>query len=227
MRNLLKNYTILYVEDEPSIQKNLLEYLDSYFKEVFVASDGEEGLKKYYEHTPDALLLDINLPNMDGLTLARTIRKADKTVSIIMLTAFTDKEKLLEATELKLLKYLIKPMDLILFQETLDMLAKELSETSHNFVSLGEGYTWESSKKVLLHNATPIYLSAKETELLMIFIKKRYKCVSFQDIMAHVWIDDFDKEISINSVKNIVSDLRKKLSKDIIQNIYGIGYILK
>ncbi len=227
MRNMLKNNTILYVEDEPSIQKNLLEYLTSYFKEVFVASDGEEGLEKYYLHAPDALLLDINLPNMNGLTLAKTIRELDKNVSIIMLTAFTDQDKLLQATELKLLKYLVKPIDLILFQETLDMLGKELSEVSNSCISLGEGYSWDCVKNQLQYNKKVIFLSIKENELLMLFVKKRYTCVSFQDIMAYVWADELDKEVSINSVKNIVSTLRKKLSKNSIKNIYGIGYLLK
>lgn len=227
MRNMLKSYTILYVEDELSIQKNLMEYLTSYFKEVFVASDGEEGLEKYFLHAPDALLLDINLPNMDGLTLAKTIRKVDKNVSIIMLTAFTDQDKLLQATELKLLKYLVKPIDLILLKETLDLLAKELSETTNSSVSLGDGYIWDFVKEQLQYNGEIIPLSTKEHILLMLFIQKRHTCVSFQDIMAHVWADDFDKEVSINSVKNIVSDLRKKLSKNSIQNIYGTGYLLK
>ena len=227
MKELLKNYSILYVEDEPNIQKNMAEYLEGYFKTVYLASDGKEGFALYKAHKPDALLLDINLPYIDGLSLATNIRKDDKNVSIIMLTAFTDKEKLLEATELKLLKYLVKPIDLQEFQNTLDMLAVELTETSQSMISLGEEYTWNKNTQKLLHHGEELTLTAKELQLLKLLVKHQHKSISFEDIMAYVWADEFDREVSVNCVKNIVSDLRKKLPKDAIKSVYGTGYMLQ
>lgn len=227
MRDLLKNYTILYVEDEPNIQKNMQEYLEEYFKEVYVASDGKEGLKQYLNYRPDALMLDIDVPYIDGLSLARQIRQTDKTVSIIMLTAFTEQEKLLKATELKLLKYLVKPLDLLEFQDTLDLLAEELCRTSGRLVTLAEAYIWDKEIQQLCHKDTVIQLTSKEQSLLSLFIKHKNTTLSFEDIMAQVWIDEFDREISTNCVKNVVSDLRKKLPTDVIKSIYGQGYMLQ
>jgi len=226
VKELLKNYTILYVEDEPNIQKNMAEYLEGYFKIVYLASDGKEGLDQYQTHRPDVLMLDIDLPLMDGLTLAKTIRQSDKNVSILMLTAFTDQEKLLAATELKLLKYLIKPIDLIDFQNTLDLLARELAETASDILSLGEAYTWDTIEHKLLHNGKVLMLTTKEQQLMKLLTNSQHKSISFEDIMAYVWADEFDREVSVNCVKNIVSDLRKKLPKDAIKSVYGTGYML-
>ena len=226
MKNLLKNFTILYVEDEPSVQKSMLEYLKSYFKEVFVASDGKEGLEKYHEYKPDAMLLDVDLPYLDGLSLAKEVRAVDKKVSIVMLTAFTEQEKLLKATELKLLKYLVKPIDIVAFKETLDLLAQELTDSSKDVIVLGNGYSWNLNSESLYFNRDKIELTTKEILLLKLFIENRHSSISFETIMAEVWVDDFDKEISFNSVKNLVSSLRKKLPKDCLKSVYGKGYML-
>lgn len=223
---MLKNYSILYVEDELNIQKQMTEYLEGYFRDVYVSSDGKQGLEKYEEYHPDVLLLDIDLPHMDGLSLAKSIRKKDKSVSIIMLTAFTDQEKLLKATELKLLKYLVKPIDLLEFQETLDLLAVELTESTKEILVLGEGYTWNKSEGKLCHKGKSIVLTSKEQQLLVLLVKHQHKSISFEDIMAHVWADEFEREVSVNCVKNVVSDLRKKLPNDAIQSVYGKGYML-
>lgn len=223
---MLKNYSILYVEDELNIQKQMTEYLEGYFRDVYVSSDGKQGLEKYEEYHPDVLLLDIDLPHMDGLSLAKSIRKKDKSVSIIMLTAFTDQEKLLKATELKLLKYLVKPIDLLEFQETLDLLAVELTESTKEILVLGEGYTWNKSEGKLCHKGKSIVLTSKEQQLLVLLAKHQHKSISFEDIMAHVWADEFEREVSVNCVKNVVSDLRKKLPNDAIQSVYGKGYML-
>lgn len=227
MRDLLKNYSLLYVEDEPSIQKQMTEYLEGYFREVYVASDGKEGLEKYEQYKPDAMILDIDLPYMDGLTLAETIRKTDKEVSIIMLTAFTDQEKLLHATELKLLKYLVKPIDLLEFQKTLDLLAEELSHTMKICLPLGDEHRWDKENQKLLHKGQTVTLTAKEQQLLSLLTKHINKSISFEDIMAKVWADEFDREISRNCVKNVISDLRKKLPEGCIVSVYGKGYMLQ
>ena len=224
LRNLLVDYTVLYAEDELSIQKNMQEYLEGYFKKVYVASDGKEALEKYHELRPDVLILDIDLPHMDGLLVAKSIREKDKETSILMLTAFTDKEKLLSAIGLKLLRYLVKPLDLIEFQNTLDALAVELSEMSRNILSLGDSYMWDTKNELLLYQGETCILTTKEQQLLVLFIKNQSTSISFEEIMANVWEDEFDREISFNCVKNIVSSLRKKLPKNSIKSVYGKGY---
>jgi DNA-binding response OmpR family regulator len=226
MREILKEHTVLYAEDDQAVQALVVEYLSRYFREVFVASDGEEALKLYTAHKPNALIFDIDMPKLDGLTLAKTIRELNKTVPIVMLTAFTDTEKLLKATELNLTKYLVKPVEPLDFKEAMKKLSVELERSSSLYVDLKEGFKWHREKKELTNNGKAVPLSQKEQILLNLLVSRHKESVLFTDIMALVWEDDFDAEISIESVKFQVSMLRKKLPKDSIKNVYGKGYVL-
>ena len=226
MISILKNHSILYVEDEPEIQANIKEYLEGYFQKVYLASNGKDALNIYRQCSPDTLLLDINIPNIDGISLAKEIRKTDKNIKIIMLTGVTETERLLEATELKLTKYLVKPISPKKFKETMIALASELTDNPIDFIHLSNDCTWNIQRKCLTQKGELIILSEKEQKLLELFIKEKGKNISYEDIMVAVWEESFEKDISIESVKNQVSYLRKKLPKGVIVNIYGQGYRL-
>jgi len=227
MLEILKNYSLLYVEDEPEIQENMVEYLEAYFSTLYIASDGKEALRLYKEHLPDVAILDIELPIISGLTLARSFRENNKKIKLIMLTGHTETEVLLEAAELKLTKYLVKPISPKKFKEMLLLLSHELKSRDLKLLELSQGYTWDMKKNILKLHGKPIKLNEKEQRLLELFITHKNKTVSYETIMVTVWEDSFEREISIDSVKNQVSHLRKKLPKDTISSVYGQGYILK
>jgi len=226
MIHILKKHTILYVEDEPEIQANIAEYLGNYFGRIHLSSDGKGALDQYNKHRPDVLLLDINLPNLDGLSVAEEVRKQDSTIKIIMLTAFTEKEKLLKATELKLTKYLIKPVAPRVFKETLHLLANELMNNPSRFIQLSNDFTWDIEQEQLSNDGKNVILAEKEYRLLKLFISHKGMPIRYEKIMSAVWENAFDREISIDSVKNQVSQLRKKIPNVSISSIYGEGYIL-
>lgn len=226
MLSLLKNHSILYVEDEPEIQANIAEYLESYFASVLVANDGKEGLSLYEKHHPDVLLLDINLPYISGLEMAKEIRQKDQDVKIVMLTAYTEKIQLLRATELKLTKYLIKPVTPKLFKETMELIAQELRKNPSRFVNLSINCVWNKKEETLYVEDIQIALTNKEQRLLKLLIEKKGSTISYEDIMIAVWDDAFDTNISLDSIKNQISHLRKKLPKDCIDTVYGKGYML-
>ena len=227
MLEVLKRYSILYVEDEPHIRDNIIEYLESYFGTVYAAADGAKALESYEKHHPDVMLLDINIPHIDGLSVAQEIRKTDKTVKLVMLTAHTEQEKLLKATELKLTKYIIKPASPKEFKDTMKMLANELSQESDDFIYISDTCRWNTELGILEINKQPIVLSEKSHKLMRLFISKRAELVSYEDIMVTLWEDAFDREISLGSVKNRVSQLRKALPSDCIKSVYAKGYILR
>lgn len=227
MLSILKGHSILYVEDEIEIQENIAEYLSNFFGLIHLASDGQEALDQYKKHRPDVLLLDINLPNIDGLSVAQEIRKHDQAIKIIMLTAFTEKEKLLKATELKLTRYLIKPVAPKKFKETLNILSSELINTSSRFLKLSEGLIWDIDQENLNFEGKPVVLTEKEDRLLKLFISSKGMPIKYEKIVSTVWDDALDREISIDSVKNQVSQLRKKIPSVCIRSIYGEGYIFK
>lgn len=227
MISILKKHSILYVEDEPEIQANIAEYLANYFADIYLATDGREALYQYNKHHPDVLLLDINLPKIDGLSVAKEIRAKDRDVKIIMLTAFTEKEKLLKATELKLTKYLIKPVPPKVFKETLENLSYELMNNPSRFLNLSDSVIWDKEHGQLKNDGELVDLTEKEHRLLKLFLNNKGKSISYEKIMVTVWEDAFERDISLDSVKNQVSQLRKKLPEDCLASVYGEGYIFK
>lgn len=226
MRDYLKDFTLLYAEDEKDVQANMIEYLESYFKTIYVASDGDEALKLYRNFKPDVVILDINMPKISGLEIAKVIRKDDFFTRIVMLTAHSERDLLLQATEIDMSKYLLKPVSNYDFKELLDKVASELLNNSRKIIKLDNETVYNISKELLTSNGLEIELAPKEKKLLKLLISKIGTCVSFEDIMAHVWEEYFDEDISKDSVKSQVNYLRKKLPDNSIENIYGRGYCL-
>ncbi len=226
IKQILNHYTVLYAEDDPCVQNSVVEYLSKYFKDVYAANDGQEALRLYHTMKPDALILDIDMPHIDGLSVAKSIRETNQNIPIVMLTALTDTDKLLYATELNLCKYLVKPVAPNDFKEALRKISLLLYALSSQYIFLGTTHTWDRQTKQLFHQGALIDLTQKEQTLLELLISKKNQCVTFMEIMAIVWEDDIDTDVSIESVKLQVHYLRKKLPKNVIQNIYGKGYTL-
>jgi len=103
-------YTLLYVEDDAEVREHIAEFLRRYYKSVYESDSAEEGLKLYEQYQPDILLLDINLGGMSGVELATLIRQKDEKIRIVISTAYTNKEFMLQAIELGLTRYLVKPL---------------------------------------------------------------------------------------------------------------------
>jgi YesN/AraC family two-component response regulator len=120
------DFTILYVEDEIETQELMKTILESYFKKVLVASNGEEGLAIYKEESPDIVLSDISMPIMDGLTMAEEIKKIKQTQVLALFTAFNDPKYLAKAAQLKIDTYLMKPLDRKQFFNSLSFLVLTL-----------------------------------------------------------------------------------------------------
>ncbi|HFU76076.1 MAG TPA: response regulator transcription factor [Arcobacter sp.] len=223
----LKKYNIIYAEDETIIRLNVTHILEQYFKQVIVVTNGEEALKAYRSEKADVLMLDISMPIKTGLEVAKIVREENEEIPIILLTALSDRETLLNAVELNLVKYLLKPMQDEAFMITLQKVSKILQNRDSNTFWLTSDYCWNRSIHTLFYKKEEIYLTHKERSLLELLINSYNQTVSYEDIMVHVWIDEFEREITIDSVKKLVSSLRKKIPQNSLRNIYGRGYLLK
>ncbi len=125
----LKNFTILYVEDEETTQELISEILKTSCKEVFIANDGEKGLELYKEKSPDIVLSDIAMPNMDGLTMSEAIKEIDPNQPIALFTAFSQSAYLKRAAEIGIATYILKPLNEEQFFNSLNFMAIELEVT--------------------------------------------------------------------------------------------------
>ena len=218
-------YKILFVEDEEATRKNYVTYLKMLFSEVYEAKDGEKAYQLYKEKKPDILILDVNIPKLNGLELLEKIRENDYTTKAIMFTAHSDKNFLLQAVSLQLTRYLVKPVSRKDLKEALDIAINELlkySVTPIQKIDLKDNYSWDMELKELKHHNTLIELTSKERILLSLLFSYKNRVFSYDDIFEYVW--GYNEEISLNGLKNMIKRLRKKLPEDTIINVFNEGY---
>ncbi|WP_324791952.1 response regulator transcription factor [Sulfuricurvum sp.] len=220
---LLKSKSILYAEDDTITRTEMAEILKMLFGKVYIAIDGEEAYRLYEDESPDILLTDIKMPKKDGLSLIRQIRYTDYELPIILMTSFAEQELLLNAVNLSIDGYLVKPVEL---EKLISMLSKAIQRTHHDLglVILEQHLSYNSATKELYHNGEVVPLGIKEHELLVLLIHNSHKTVTKEEIGKALWPLD---TICESAIKNIVLRLRKKLGIDIIISVRGIGYRLE
>ncbi|NLC27941.1 MAG: response regulator transcription factor, partial [Campylobacteraceae bacterium] len=219
----LKTLRLLYAEDEPNIRKPIADTLRFYVKEVIEAKDGLEALELYKKHEPDAILCDILMPRMNGIEFVTNVREEDHNTPIVMITAHTEKEYLLSAVELHLEHYLVKPVTLPEIINALKTCVTKINRSHSTLCQLAHGYHYDMHCKRLTYEDIPIKLSKKQIEFLEILIYNCHRVVTYEELQHRIWKDDV---MTDNAIRSLVISLRKKLPKDFINNLSGIGYKL-
>ena len=223
-KHILNTLTIMYIEDDNSIRSKVAQTLDLIFKKVISFENAEDALDHYNTKKPDIILSDINLPNMSGIEFSKLIRKDDSNIPIILLTAYTNKEILLEATKLKLISYIVKP---VIFDELYDsfkLATKDIIKNNNNVLLFENNIRYDTQTKILYANDKEVHTTASENKLLEIFIKSLNKTLSANEIKEQLWDDAYDATDS--ALKSVLSKLRSKIGKDSIKNVSGMGYYL-
>ncbi len=221
MKNEFLNLTLLYVEDDEIIRQNAVEYLCDSFKEVYQAKDGVDALEVYRAKKPDIIITDIKMPRLNGLGMAKKIRREDKQTPIVITTAFTDTEYLMEAVELQLIKYIVKPITSKKLTEALSLISEHLHIDS--ILSIDREKQYDSLNKSLVINKELITLTHKELQLFDLLAKNHHRVVNYEEIENGVWYDDY---MSKDALRALIRTLRKKLQGDYIENVSGFGYRL-
>ena len=221
--------TVLFIEDDSEIRKNYVDSLKLVFKHVYEAEDGMQAYELYLEKKPNILIIDINLPKMNGLEFLKKVRNNDMNTKAIMLTSHSDKDILLKAATLKLTEYLVKPVSRGELKSALISAVDEILKfniTSNKMLHLKENFSWNYENKELYHYDTIVNLTKKEKDILaIIFINSINKTTTlYGDLLYNLW-DEYT-EATLKSLKTFVFSLRKKLPKDTIVNEYGTGYKL-
>jgi DNA-binding response OmpR family regulator len=222
------NYSILYIEDDNAVRENYVRYLERFYENVYEAADAEEAALIYKNKKPNILIIDIQLPGKSGLDFLREVREYDHSVKAIMLTAMSDVETLVNATELKLTKYLVKPIARDELKDALDVAVKEMVDYTtyaNRIIHIKESLYWDQDKEKLIHEGKEIFLTRKERELLSLLFANLNVVVKSEDIIFELWYDYDNAKIA--SLKTLVKTLRKKLPHNFIKNVFGIGYTIE
>ena len=220
----IEHISILIAEDEKRLLDSMVEYLQLFFSHVYATEDGESAYALYQKVQPDILIADIHMPRLDGLSLIEKIRRNDKETKIIITTAHSDKEKLLQAIELNLVKYLIKPVQTDMLKSLLFSLVEEIDQSPH-IVRLPQGYRWQNITKTLHTPEGEVILTPKERKVLSLLIEKAGETVSSYDIYNHLYEEQPEREYSAYAITSLIKRLRQKLPKETLKSIYGVGYM--
>ena len=221
----LEKLTILYVEDEEQIISSYAPFLRELCQTLYIARDGEEAYRIYTERKPNIILLDMYIPKMSGMELAKIIRRDDYTTILIAFTAYSDKKILLELIDLHLLSYLIKPVSRSKLIGVLVRAGEKIYGEQQ--ISLSSNCSWDSKSKTLYCKDNQISLTKRERSFFDLLIRKQGVPSGEDEIILSVWSDKYDESITNTSIRTLVKNLRKKIPSDLIKNQYGVGYKLE
>ena len=221
---------ILLVEDEKKIATALKTGLEEHGFYVMLAYDGSIGEKLFNNYEFKIIILDINLPDINGYTLSKLIRQKNREIPILMLTALGTVDDKVTGFEAGADDYLVKPFA---FKELLARIRSLLRRTiqglpAGNILQIADLEINLDSKEVL-RSGNKISLTAKEFQLLEYLVRNKNKVVSRADIANKVWDIGFDTGTNVIDV--YINFLRKKIDKDhpmkLIHTQVGMGYIMK
>ena len=219
MYNSLKDKKILYIEDDEVVLKNISKLLQNYFAHIYTAFDGEEGFRKFLEHKVDLLVVDIELPKLNGINLIKKIRKHNSTIPIVVISAYTKTDYLLESVELKLDKYIVKPFTSRKLHELLGKLNESFMQNS--VFELAENVVVDKVKGTVTSQGKEHTLTIKELEFLELLASKGN--VTYSDI-DRIWKEQPPTSYAIRSFIKI---LRKKLPPKFLKNKQNLGYYIE
>ena len=220
MKNLLKTLKILIVEDEKMLAKLLKDTIYNSFFSIVIAKDGNDGLKKFKSFKPDIIITDIMMPFCDGLEMSEKIKELDENIPIIVLSAHSEKEKLLKAIDLGINKYFIKPFDPEELIEHINKIAPKLHKQKQ--VILKDNFIFDNNTSSLYKNSSLVILTKREKEFFHLLIKYKNCLVITPLIKKTLWNEDVHDE----RLRTFIKRLRSKTSKNIIENVSSQGYLI-
>ncbi|EKQ0722616.1 response regulator transcription factor [Campylobacter jejuni] len=215
-----KELIILVVEDEVKTRESMINILSERFSKVIGAQNGDEGLKKFKKFKPDLVITDIAMPIMDGLDMAREIKEISDDVPIVVLSAYSEKERLLRSIDIGIDKYLIKPVDIEELFKVLDYLIGEKIE-ANMLVKISEEYQFNKTKRTLICSGEEIVLTKKELAFISLLLKQPGALVLHEDIKKNVWIGE---HVSDTAVRTFIKRVRDRVGEDFIKNVPSLGY---
>ncbi len=221
---------ILIVEDEPKLAAHVKKGLEEQSYEVEVAFDGAMGKRMALSNCYDVIIMDVNLPKMNGFDVATALREAKLKTPILMLTALGTMEDKLTGFDSGADDYLVKPFEFRELLARLRALYKRSSEAPLQATVLKiADLELNLGDKTVKRGGKKLDLTAKEFSLLEYFMRNRGRVVSRVDIAEKVWEINFDTGTNVIDV--YVNFLRKKVDKNfpvkLIHTVVGMGYIMK
>ncbi|WP_331774160.1 response regulator transcription factor [Sulfurospirillum sp. 1612] len=212
---------ILLLEDETMLRNSIREYLESLGHEIACFSNGTEAYEVLKKERYDLLLLDINVPKLNGLELLEALNKTKHATTTIFISAMIDIEDISHAYELGAADYLKKPFHLKELAFKINQIKKEQNARELQQVVLSKRYSFSKEKQLLFYNNSAQTLTKKQLQILTLLSQNLGIVVDFEKFRSFVWKDE---PVDNATIRAEISRLRKSLKEDFIVNMKGVGY---
>ncbi|MEC4893087.1 MAG: response regulator transcription factor [Oscillatoria sp. PMC 1051.18] len=220
---------LLLIEDDERVTEALQEYLTDHNYLVDVANDGQVGWELTQLYTYDLILLDLMLPEIDGITLCRRLRQQGSTTPILLLTARDTSNDKIIGLDAGADDYVVKPFDLEVLSARIRALLRRADSCLPPILKW-ENLRLDSNICEVTYQGKILSLTPKEYRLLEFFLRNRDRVFSRSTILEHLW--SYEETPTEDTVKTHIKSLRQKLKavgapSDLIKTVYGLGYRLK
>jgi two-component system, OmpR family, response regulator len=226
----MKDKKILLAEDDNNLGVLLKNYLIAKNYDATLCINGKVAFESFQKNAFNVCIIDIMMPEMDGLTLAKEVRKINRNIPIIFLTAKNQKEDIIEGFKTGADDYITKPFSMEELLYRIEAILRRVAETKvhkkEEKYSIG-GYSFDTLQQLLTFKDQTIKLTTKESELLELLCRNKNEILERNFALKAIWIDD--NYFNARSMDVYITKLRKYLKKDAsikILNVHGKGYKL-
>ena len=221
---------VLIIEDEKAMAKEMCVFLEKSFYLCDVANSASEGNLLMGENQYDFILLDLGLPDKDGLQVLNDTKKICSNASYIILTARGDLEDRIKGLDLGADDYLAKPFSLLELQSRMQAISRRKSGNNDPVIELGE-FSVDLNKRSVFFQQKDIELSRKEFDLLSYMLLHKNRPLTRFQLSEHIWGNFSDDDYDSNYIDVHIKNIRKKMAVhatvDWLQTLRGIGYKIK
>jgi len=214
---------LLLLEDDMALNETVVDYFEALEYSVVAVYDGNSTLEAIYENNFDLLLLDVNVPDMNGFEILKTIREQDVEVPAIFITSLNSMTDVENGYDSGCDDYIRKPFalkELKLRVETI--LKREFFHSSSSKVQIDTEIYYDTDSDLLSVDSKEIQLNNKDAKLLKLFLQNKDKLLAHETIYATLW--EYGEEISESALRTYIKNLRKYLGKEKIVSIKKLGY---
>ncbi|MFC4209693.1 response regulator transcription factor [Pedobacter lithocola] len=218
---------ILIVEDELILQSSIAQYLTDEGNICSTASTYTQAMEKVGVYQYDCILLDLTLPDGEGLQLLNYLKRLNKAEGVIIISARNSIDQRIEGLNLGADDYLIKPFHLSELNARILAVVRRKSAQGERHIQFNEIRIDLDAKEVTV-NGQEVHMTKKEFDLLLYFVSNKGRVISKSAAVEHIWGDDSDMADSFDFIYTHIKNIRKKLtdagSEDYFHSVYGIGY---
>jgi len=214
---------ILLLEDDMALSETVVDYLENLNYEVTTVYDGNSAMDEIYENSFDLLLLDVNVPDINGFEILKNARAQNITTPSIFITSLNSIVDLEHGFESGCDDYIRKPFSLKELKLRIEtILKREFFHQDNSKVQIDTNIFYDADNDLLVIDNEDIQLNNKDAKLLKLFLQNIEQVLSHETIYSALW--DYDEEPSQTALRTYIKNLRKHLGKEKIVSIKKLGY---